>query len=106
MEKVFKVSIEEARKELPIGWAILANLENISYIKRHFDFNSYLDGVNFVTEVAKVAEGMNHHPDITIRFRKVDIEIFTHSHKGLTNLDVSFAIQIENLYISFNKSNF
>ena len=40
-------------------------------ISKTFEFNSYLDGIDFVNEIANLAEQENHHPDITIGYCKV-----------------------------------
>ena len=40
--------------------------ENDNTITKTFEFSSYLDGIDFVNEVANLAEQENHHPDIEI----------------------------------------
>jgi 4a-hydroxytetrahydrobiopterin dehydratase len=60
-------------------------------------FSSYLDGVRFAGAVAEVAEAMNHHPDILIRWRQVRLSIFTHSAGGLTERDAEFARRVSAL---------
>ena len=47
-------------------------------ITKTFEFNSYLDGIDFVNEVANLAEQENHHPDIEIVYCKVTISLTTH----------------------------
>ena len=37
-------------------------------ISKTFEFNSYLDGIDFVNEIANLAEQENHHPDIIIGY--------------------------------------
>ena len=49
-----------------------------STITKTFEFNSYLDGIDFVNEVANLAEQENHHPDIEIGYCKVTISLTTH----------------------------
>ena len=41
--------------------------------------------------VATVAEELNHHPDIDIRYRRVRVAVSTHSAGGLTELDFALA---------------
>jgi 4a-hydroxytetrahydrobiopterin dehydratase len=45
--------------------------------------------------VAEIAESLNHHPDIDIRWRTLTFRVSTHSKGGLTGKDVSLAGQID-----------
>lgn len=73
------------------GWRI--EQENLV---KEFNFDSYLDGLNFAIKVAKEAEKMNHHPELTISWKRVLFRITTHDVKGLTQLDFSLAERVEN----------
>tara|TARA_Y100000768_G_C23896819_1_gene643041 strand:- start:801 stop:1034 length:234 start_codon:yes stop_codon:yes gene_type:complete len=70
-----------------------------STITKTFEFNSYLDGIDFVNEVANLAEQENHHPDIEIRYCKVTISLTTHDAGGLTDKDYKLAKLIDDLNI-------
>ena len=67
-------------------------------LERECRFPSYLAGVDFVVAVAKAAEAMNHHPDLSLGWRKVGITLSTHSASGITVLDFALAGQIEALF--------
>lgn len=62
-----------------------------------FEFSSYMAGVDFVNQVAKIAEEMDHHPDIYLTYKKVSLEIMTHSAGGITDLDFEFATRVEEI---------
>lgn len=66
-------------------------------LRKRFEFESYLDGVAFAGECGELAEGMNHHPDLLIQWRKVTVSITTHSAGGLTGLDFEYAGRVEEL---------
>jgi len=68
-------------------------------ITKTFEFNSYLDGIDFVNEVANLAELENHHPDINIGYCKVTISLTTHDSGGLTDKDYKLAKLIDDLNI-------
>jgi len=53
--------------------------------------------VALVNRIAEVAEEMDHHPDIDIRWRNLEIALSTHSAGGITALDVSQARRIVTL---------
>jgi len=64
-------------------------------ISRTYAFPSYMEGMEFVNQVAKVAEEMNHHPEIKIGWGKVTLVVCTHSKGGLTDLDFAFALRVD-----------
>jgi 4a-hydroxytetrahydrobiopterin dehydratase len=66
-------------------------------IVREIKFKTYLDGADFVGRAARVAEEMNHHPDIQLGWRKVTLRISTHSKGGLTAKDFELAAKIDQL---------
>ena len=51
--------------------------------------------IAFVGRVAEIAEAMNHHPDIDIRWRNVTFTLATHVSGGVTALDVELAGRID-----------
>ncbi|MCE9519977.1 MAG: 4a-hydroxytetrahydrobiopterin dehydratase [Verrucomicrobia bacterium] len=63
----------------------------------NLSFPSYMAGINFVGEVARIAEEVNHHPDIRIGWRKVTLRLSTHSKGGLTELDFAVARRIDRM---------
>ena len=68
-------------------------------ITKTFEFNSYLDGIDFVNAVANVAEQENHHPDISIGYCKVTISLTTHDAGTITEKDYKLANLIDDLSI-------
>lgn len=67
----------------------------------HDDFVSAL---RFVNEVGGVAESLNHHPDIDIRWNKVVLRVKSHDVNGLTTRDVELAQSIDRLRHAQNAS--
>lgn len=66
-------------------------------IVRVFQFSSYMAGIDFVTQVAQLAEEANHHPDLLVGWRKVTVRFSTHSKGGLTKLDFALAKKVDGL---------
>ncbi len=60
-----------------------------------FTFPRFGDGIAFVAKVAGMADAMDHHPDIDIRYTKVTFTLSTHSAGGITPLDFDLAAKIE-----------
>jgi 4a-hydroxytetrahydrobiopterin dehydratase len=88
------VSEEEIRKrlrELP-GWS----LEEGKIVKR-FEFPSFMKAMDFINEIAKIAEAHNHHPVMTINWKKVKISLKTFDVNRITESDFLLANAIEKL---------
>jgi 4a-hydroxytetrahydrobiopterin dehydratase len=68
-----------------------------SRLIRAFHFASFPHAIKFVTEVAHVAESLDHHPEIFIQYRTVTLCLTTHSARGLTPLDFQTATAIDTL---------
>jgi 4a-hydroxytetrahydrobiopterin dehydratase len=66
-------------------------------ITRELDRGDFKGSVDFVNRLTPVAEGMNHHPDLSISWSKVTITISTHSEGGLTANDFDLASRIDAL---------
>lgn len=66
-------------------------------IAREFTLATFVAAIEFVGGVAAIAERLNHHPDIDIRYRRVRIAVSTHSAGGLTELDFELAARVDRL---------
>jgi len=55
----------------------------------------FVHALALVTEVGRLAEEANHHPDIDIRYNRVTMALVTHDSGGITRLDVDLARAID-----------
>lgn len=60
-------------------------------LKRSIEFANFLTAVEFINRLAPRCEELDHHPDLALRWRWVDIELSTHSAGGVTDLDLALA---------------
>ncbi|WP_049898827.1 4a-hydroxytetrahydrobiopterin dehydratase [Halococcus agarilyticus] len=60
-------------------------------IVRVYEFEEYLDGVTFATEVAEIADEAFHHPEIQVRFDEVEVRLTSHEAGGVTDQDIEMA---------------
>lgn len=67
-------------------------------LRRSVTFGSFLDGIDGVRRIAELAERADHHPDIDIRWRTVNLALSTHSAGGITEQDVALAREIDALF--------
>lgn len=81
--------------------ALLSGLEGWTRegnsLKSEFRWGGFPAAIQFVNQVADLAEAANHHPDIDIRWNKVRLVLSTHSEGGLTQKDFDLAEQINRL---------
>jgi 4a-hydroxytetrahydrobiopterin dehydratase len=73
------------------GWTRRGNA-----ITRTFEFPTFPEAIAFVNRIAEVAERMDHHPDVDIRYTKVTCSLSTHSAGGITSKDFKLAEEIDN----------
>ena len=64
------------------GWALEENA-----LRKQFTFAGFPEAVAFVGRLVPGAESADHHPDITISYRRVTLVYTTHSEGGLTEKD-------------------
>ena len=62
-----------------------------------FTFKDFREAFAFMLQVAFIAEKLNHHPNWNNVYNKVEIQLFTHSEGVVTELDVQFAQQVDQL---------
>ena len=67
------------------------------HIERTFEFDDFVDAIDFVNTVAEVAEEEEHHPDIDIRYNKVRLALVTHDASGITQKDFDVAAATDKL---------
>jgi 4a-hydroxytetrahydrobiopterin dehydratase len=75
------------------GWAI-----NQGSLSKSFKFSNFVTAFGFMTQVALEAEKMDHHPDWTNTYNKVQINLLTHDASGITINDVKLANIIESIF--------
>ncbi|MBT8037304.1 MAG: 4a-hydroxytetrahydrobiopterin dehydratase [Verrucomicrobiae bacterium] len=66
-------------------------------ITRTIEFEEYMEGIDFVNEIAEVVEEAQHIPEIDIRDGSVTLRLKTEDAGGVTDLDVELASRIDNL---------
>ena len=66
-------------------------------IKRKFRFEDFKQAMEFVNKVADIANSEGHHPDIYIFYNIVELELYTHAVKGLSENDFIMAAKIDKI---------
>lgn len=89
-----EAQIQEYCSQLKTTWEALGGIK----IRKEFKFKNFKEALDFVNRVGEVAEQKNHHPDISLAWGKVVIELSTHAIHGLSENDFILASKIELLY--------
>jgi 4a-hydroxytetrahydrobiopterin dehydratase len=97
MPKLTAKQISLQLKAVP-GWT-----KHALTIHRTFEFDGFLEGIDFVNQIAKKAQRADHHPDIDIRYNKVTLTLTTHDEGGLTDKDFSLAKQCDEVFAKFGE---
>lgn len=87
--KLSDLEIRRALGALP-GWSRKGDA-----LSKTYSFARFADGIRFVQQVADVADKMNHHPDIDIRYTNIAFALSTHDAGGITQRDLDLAGAIE-----------
>ncbi|MFA7628397.1 MAG: 4a-hydroxytetrahydrobiopterin dehydratase [Candidatus Dojkabacteria bacterium] len=80
--------------EYPKGWK-----EEESFLVKVFEFNNFVEAVDFVNKIVPLAEDMGHHPDLeTFSYKKVRVKLTTHDEGNkITEKDTELAEKIEKI---------
>lgn len=91
LEKLQDEALSEALESVP-GWVL-----KDEKLHRILNFTNFVEAFGFMTQVALVAERMNHHPEWCNVYKTVAISLSTHDAGGLTTKDIDLAQAINRL---------
>ncbi len=80
--------------DIPSGWSRSADGKAI---EKSFTFADFSEAFSFLARVALHAEKVDHHPEFTSRWNRVDFRLTSHDAGGVTDRDVELAKVIEGL---------
>ena len=73
--------------------------EENNQLKQSFQFADFVEAFAFMTQVAFAAEKMNHHPNWSNVYNKVEIALFTHdASDSVTEKDRKLSKEIDKIY--------
>ena len=80
--------------DVPDGWSLS---EDGKALERSFRFKDFSEAFAFVTRVAMHAEEVDHHPEFTSVWNRVDFRLTSHDAGGVTERDRKLAEAINGL---------
>lgn len=78
------------------GW-IVTTPSDQPVLSREFTFDDFAAAMSFVNQVAEIAEDEFHHPDLTISYNRVGVQMTSHEDGGITDQCVTVASRIDGL---------
>ena len=91
IEKLAPAAIEQNLAELS-NWALKEDK-----LYQRFVFDNFIEAFGFMSQVALLAEAMDHHPEWLNVYNRVEIYLTTHDADGLSMRDFTLASQIDGL---------
>jgi 4a-hydroxytetrahydrobiopterin dehydratase len=91
MARPERIGAKKALETLPL-WSEAAGRDAIA---RSLKFKTFTEAFGFMTEIALVAEKMDHHPEWSNVYNRVEILLATHESGGVTERDVKLAEVID-----------
>jgi len=88
---------QEAQKmmpELSEDWMLI---DDAHLLVKEFRFKDFAGAMAFANKVASIAEEENHHPDLSVAWGRVSIELTTHAIEGLSENDFILAAKIDRI---------
>ena len=76
----------------PPGWQRTAGRDAIA---RKFEFKDFNSAFAFMTRVALLAEKMDHHPEWSNVYNRIEVVLTTHDAGGVTAKDIAMAKAME-----------
>lgn len=85
--------------QLGSEWQIVSREDpkrgTISLLERTYRFDDFAEAMRAAVRIGEIAEEQAHHPDLTVAWGRLRVEIWTHKIGGLTESDFIFAAKCD-----------
>ena len=85
---------EKLLKELDPAWMLV---DDAHLLVREFRFKNFAEALAFANKIGVIAEEENHHPELTVGWGSVAVELSTHAIHGLSENDFILASKIDEI---------
>ncbi len=90
-ERLSDLDIQRALGKLS-GWSRRGDA-----LQKTYRFRTFRAGIDFVNRAAAIADRVDHHPDIDIRYTKILCSLSTHDAGGITQKDLTLAGELDSV---------
>ncbi|HQT80626.1 MAG: hypothetical protein B7Z60_05335 [Ferrovum sp. 37-45-19] len=85
--------------DLDIARALAQHLTHWSYhppaLWRKWSTHNWQQSMDLALKISAIAERLDHHPNLTIKYGEVILELYSHDVTGITQRDLEFARMVE-----------
>ena len=89
-ERTTKLLLDEVS-----GWKVDGTDGQPKKISKHYEFADFLGAMAFVDRMGALAEREGHHPDFCVHYSRVDVTLWTHAARGLSENDFILASKLD-----------
>lgn len=86
--------IAELKRELHADWSVS---DDERTLRRSFRFDDFTGAYTLATAIALTAQDEGHHPELSVGWGHLDVELTTHAIKGLSRNDFVLAAKVDAL---------
>lgn len=84
--------LQDALRSLT-GWRVVDE----HHLVKDFRFPNFATALAFVNRIGERAEAANHHPDLTLGWGRVGIELWSHDINAISERDIKLAAEIDRI---------
>ncbi len=85
---------QKMMKELDPEWMLI---DDAHLLVKEFRFKNFAEAIAFANKVGEIAEAEQHHPDLSVAWGRVGVELTTHAIEGLSENDFILAAKIDKI---------
>ena len=86
-------AVEALKAEIP-SWQVM-QVDGHPVLTRTYKFKGFMPGVELVDRIAPIAEAEGHHPDLSLGWGYLTVQLWTHAAGGLTENDFILAAKVD-----------
>ena len=83
--------LTQLHQQLHEDWKVIDE----HHLEREYLFKNFQEALDFTNKIGKIAEQEGHHPDVTLSYGKVKIQLWTHKINGLSESDFILAAKYD-----------
>ena len=72
-------------------------IDDAHLLIKEFQFKNFKEALAFANKVGEIAEAEQHHPDLSVGWGRVSVELTTHAIDGLSENDFIVAAKIDEI---------
>jgi 4a-hydroxytetrahydrobiopterin dehydratase len=85
--------IRALMSHLQAGWVYY----NAHDLRREYKFANFAEALAFTNRIGAIAEELDHHPEITLGWGRVQVVTWTHSAQSVTRADFILAARVDSV---------